>query len=291
MKYLFLLFSVTALFPVFASAKIVELFRIEGNRAVQVEAYNDLVDELRPGDQLRFTDGNIYTLKAELGHGAGKTTRLFSIFEDEGAALRIPLRSGIFRGTETYQSYISETLEGAPILEKLGVPITSIRGGLRDEYALVDRKPEIITLDDFFRNRELSLEAREKMSTKFIEFAKKTARLYEIGDFHSGQIGYLPQEDRWVLFDWSSAHILAPENDIISKRAPTIFRNKNNRDFWKWAVVECNAWSGNCGPQWIADLLQRADEAIYAERTIFYLTGSKRGRCGALLRAVGNIFR
>jgi predicted trehalose synthase len=44
---------------------------------------------------------------------------------------------------------------------------------------------------------------KQHLLKRFEEFANRTALFSQVGDFHPGQVVWVPEQDRWVLLDFA----------------------------------------------------------------------------------------
>lgn len=188
-----------------ASAKEYVLFAVGSNGFSQpVSNYDSIVSSLRRGDVVRFTDGKSFKLGRDLHGGRGSMSRIFSVQDPKGAALRFPQSSN-----PLVLDMINRSIDGYSALSEAGVPTVSVHDSKRRQYVLVDQiQSKFITAEEFFREpNRVSRTMKSKMVNQLIEFAKTTAYFRHIGDFGLSQIVYDAQGERWLLLDWTAGHV------------------------------------------------------------------------------------
>lgn len=177
--------------------------------------YFQQLGRIGPGTKVTFA-GNGFTFSKEyqVGErlGRGNTTVIYELLNEPKKALRVPIvynnkksqvRNGInLTPRPLRRSFINGTIWGHKILKEAGVKVVEMHDYRYDQFAIVDRVngPSFF---DFISNLESYSESeKEKMFKGFVEFAKSTYLLEEIGDFNSTQVVF-DKERGWVLIDWT----------------------------------------------------------------------------------------
>ncbi len=210
-----LILTITSLFwllPAFAQE--IRLFQSDG---AQVANYDELLARLAPGQTLAFPDGEQFVVVEKLGEG--HTSQVWRVSQTGGTqevALRLPLRSGLYRGGPTrYVDFLNETLDGYAPLREQGIPTVRVRGGVRSQYVVTDVVPHRISARRFLhsledrsalRRRGITRAMVPEMEEALVRFASTTAPFSKIGDFKADQIVYDTSTRQWILLDWTSHH-------------------------------------------------------------------------------------
>lgn len=177
--------------------------RLYERHGVQANAYNQLIESLRPGDTLEFSNGHSFRFERALG--SGETTKVLLV--DGGSkVLRVPLRSGIHQphfNNIPYSDYLRLFLDGYRELKRAGVPVVEVFESESDvsEYLVVEK----LELKMLLRHVLFDLATPEQLSgnavEKLFEFARATWQFAELADFGGTQLGWTGE--RWVLFDFT----------------------------------------------------------------------------------------
>jgi len=179
----------------------VQLFQMDGLHR-QVGDYIVKVNSLEPGDELIFSNGKKVTIGKLLG--SGNMTLVFEIAGDPGQVLRIPKSSGEFRTQgASYSDFVNAFLMGNRTLKRWKIPSVEIIDAYPGQYVIAERIPTRFTFTAFLENYEIPPPLRKEMKKALVEFARKTAPLETIGDFHSDQLVYVQERKEWVLLDWT----------------------------------------------------------------------------------------
>ncbi|MBI3544668.1 MAG: hypothetical protein HY075_15460 [Deltaproteobacteria bacterium] len=181
------------------AAKSYLLFSAPG---VQSATYDADVAALQAGDEVVFSNGSRFEVKAVLGKG--NTARILDV--GGGKALRIPLKSGRFDKTMSYMDYVDAFLEGYKTLKEREAPVveTYVDESLPREYVVVEALSVKFTYDDFITGKvKLSEEQATKVQDDFIEFARKTWGFSIVGDQHTEQVVYTADKG-WLFLDFDA---------------------------------------------------------------------------------------
>lgn len=240
---------------------LAENYRLFDHIRTQVSNYDSIVENLKPGDKIIFSDNQSVIVGEKLG--SGNTTVIFELPDYPKVAIRIPKKRGIFKDGIPYTGMINRFQEGYSLLKLDGVPTVNLFKYRQDEYAVVERLGPHITFADFLKDRLLPGELKNEMSKAFLEFAKSTAKFTKIGDFHSGQIVYDKTQKKWILMDWERNHVeYNPKKEVET----TAF-NAWDKFYGKHIAYKHNRWYTNeMSSSWIVDLANDADFTIHAAR-------------------------
>ena len=193
-------FVLATLAPRTGAAKFYQLFTAPG---VQVAAYTQIVQDLKVGDELGFSDGKRVEVTQLLGNGA--TTKILGI--GPGRAVRIPLKSGSFDKDHTFMDYIDNYVAGHARLKARGAAVLDVypEESLTREYATVEQLNIQFTYEDFLSGKAaLTAEQRTKVEADFVRFARTTWGFSIVGDQHTEQIAYT--DKGWLFLDFNDNH-------------------------------------------------------------------------------------
>lgn len=196
---------------------IAEQFVLFDKHGSQIEAYDKIVQSLRKGDRIVFSDGVEYLILNILGNG--NTTKILEV--ENGKALRIPLKKGRFInqiGQEglLYREYIDEFEKGWRSTNSKGVRIVHLYPNeyKAGERVVVEAINVGFTLEDFLWNRNtlnLDSEAIEAVNKQVIEWFSSTFRFTYLGDFNESQVLYDLKTQKFILGDITGHNI-----DVVS---------------------------------------------------------------------------
>jgi hypothetical protein len=185
--------------------KTFELFK----KGKPVKNYNDLVSDIRAGDDLMFEGGQ--TFHVEHRFGAGMTTLILDIGNDE--LLRVPLYVTTHPLDQNPLLFIVDFQQMQPELVANGVPVVEmVTEKIIPDKAVVVKKEKLeFSLEDFLKGRDgdgeklkLSKEDRKDLEKKLVQFARKTWMYERIGDFRTSEIAYNGTE--WLIIDIGDDH-------------------------------------------------------------------------------------
>jgi hypothetical protein len=182
----------------------------------RTQNYNEAIALIQPGDRIQL-DGKTATIYSILGNG--NTTKIYDI--GRGLALRLPISLGYFRGTTDYKTFISEFYKGYEFLQKTGIRIVRVSRELSrpPKYLVVEKVETKFSLRDYVSGMVYVSEyERDLANQQLIQFARSTAALRQIGDFHIDQLRWTGRE--WILMDYTSGNQIAHYFED-----PTVFTN------------------------------------------------------------------
>jgi hypothetical protein len=179
--------------------KVVTLF--QGNQPVK--NFNQVLESIRPGDQIKFGDGTIFKIQAITSEGI---SRIYDL--GDGWLLRVPGYE--YKGFHYPDgiSFVRDFQKMQPELKKNKVPIVEVDvdRSVPDQAVVVKKEKVLFSLEDYLQgldhNKEhLKLSDSEKKETekKLVQFARKTWMYKYIGDFDPRQLVY--NGDEWLLLD------------------------------------------------------------------------------------------
>lgn len=118
--------------------------------------------------------------------------------------LRVPVKSGnILRLDLPYTIGIDTMLRSEPTLRRGGAAIPKFYRSSPGEYIALEFIPHDFTLHTFLKKPgTVSPEVLAEAEVALKEFARATARLGYIDDFHAGQLVYDKRQRKWTLLDW-----------------------------------------------------------------------------------------
>lgn len=271
LRYVFILTLMFQLLASFAWADEIQM----GLGVNSSEPYEARVKSIVPGDTLRFSNHQTFTVGQVLGHG--NTTVIYSLADDPSKVLRVPLHL-VGRG------YTDGFNGGAKVLEKAGVPMVKVYETYDDEYSVVEKLPLHMTFSDFveinseksFLAKSLSMNwwgnakppqnVKDEMIAKFILFAEKISEFQKIGDMHSGNLIYDLQKKEWRLMDWdfnswsARDHVVAGQT-FFSQNSPlaSLLESYGYTDKMQFKA-KSNRY------QWLQTMIAQAHDAIQKKR-------------------------
>lgn len=202
-----------------------QLFALSGEAKSKAHSnYKEIVDSLKPGDRVKFSDGSVVELAEYLGRG--NTSLVFGIKGDSTSVIRIPRISDMFKTLMIPRAAITTYANANLPLVKLGADVPKVKGGLDLEFLIVERMPIVIrpgqdfTLNQFLQNQaQTAGSSRAEAEDALLDFVRKTAGIASIGDIHSDQFVYSRSQKRWILLDWSgpihSAFDINALNEVV----------------------------------------------------------------------------
>lgn len=193
------------------------LFEMDGR---PVANYDELVARLHPGMVLQFHDGNRFTLGERLG--AGGTTVVFAIENQNDRALRLPLHEISYE-----QQFVEQFLDFFEEVKNDGLPIIEVYPEHSSEigqYAVVEKIESEIRLDHYLDSGEINPLYEKDLKEIVALFAEYT----EFPDFKPNQFVWDGQE--WVMLDWTDEEVgkikdfdsATPLMEILKKRPELI---------------------------------------------------------------------
>jgi hypothetical protein len=176
-----------------------------------MRGFTHIVQSLKEGDQVFFSNGRSFVLGPLLGKG--NTTLVFALKEDPTHVLRLPLELEKI-------NYMSGFIIGGEELAKDGIPTVQIEEAFGYEYAVVERLTDFMTFTDFVKAASLSptkifmklglSKKREvplqEMMKSFDIFSQRIASYSQIGDMHADNLVYDFEKKEWRLIDWTGNH-------------------------------------------------------------------------------------
>ncbi|OFZ41026.1 MAG: hypothetical protein A2070_03680 [Bdellovibrionales bacterium GWC1_52_8] len=243
----------------------------------QSSTYNEIMSSVGVGDTVTFGNGKTIRLGKLLG--TGNTTLIFELAENKGQAIRLPKKSGYFSDDYRYVDFIRSFEKGLPILEKHHIPAVQVHEIYRGEYAIVDRVQPDLTFRRFLHDPKISNRLRLDMVDALVTFARETAMLEHIGDFHQDQLVYDGPRKKWILLDWTHSHkeVIFDEERYV-RASPNIFLDKAGAggaryDFFSSYTERIVGTDGQItwtakkpAYQWIARAANRVNRAVTDER-------------------------
>ena len=231
--------------------------------------YYRLVNQIKPGDSLVFSDDKTIVVGPLLGKG--NTTLIFSI-EDNTKALRIPL-------SEHTINFMTKFNTGATELLKESVPSVAVYESSKSEYAIVEKLDDFITFKKFVSlvsesqtqtlvrkvfgiNKQLPV---EEMKNHFAIFAEKIAPYLFIGDMHPENLVYDFKKQEWRLIDWTNSYHGSP----IYRGAYIDFDNRSPllKLLESYGRIEGYHFSANKKKHlWLEQLIEKAHSIIETKR-------------------------
>lgn len=205
---------------------------------VQAENYGKILEQLKPGDLIAFSNGQRFIVRKILGHG----TNNLILEIGEGRVLRIALQD-IIPGLRTQT--MGSLLEGHKILTKSKIPIVNVdtEKSLVPEYIIADKVDVIFTLDQLVDNEVVVSDAvRTEAFNKLLELGRIVAPYQRIGDLHNGQLAWTASG--WVLLDWTHntelATQVADRSPFFSLRLPKDIQRRMNLAIEEGRIAERN---------------------------------------------------
>lgn len=179
-------------------------------------------ESISKGDKIFVTKDKYYIVKKMLGRG--NTTIIFQVIDpsnDKNYALRLPFPSERFNLRNSI-NYLNGYIDGHKIIVKNNIPVVEMKEGKASSYVLMEVVQHDFDLFQFLTTPEsIDSSIRKNAREALLEFAKKTAYISSIGDFHQGQIVYNEYEDKWILLDWTN-HL----SKVRHMNAPLLFSPK-----------------------------------------------------------------
>jgi hypothetical protein len=206
-----LLCNFSCLAPCYASAICDELLSQVGEPKVvtlfqgeqPVKNFNDVLETIRPGDQLKFGDGTVFKVRALLSEGV---SRIYDL--GDGWLLRIPGYEHKGFGIADGIPFIRDFQKMQAELKKNGIPIVEVdeNRSVPDQAVVVKKEKVLFTLEEYLggidhdkEELELSSSEKDEIEKKAIQFARKTWMYSYIGDFDPSQLIYNGKD--WLLLD------------------------------------------------------------------------------------------
>lgn len=191
-----------------------------------VLAYDEIIQNLNIGDQIKFSNGESLTIAEMIGHG--NSHFIFSPVEYPDQIVRIPLKSGKM---PTIWQYV----EGEKLLSQYNIQHPKVNDFYNNEWVRTDRIfGPLLTFDqfvEFYRPRFFGFLLNEKTDSveyqvavyELKQFAQSIALFGRLGDFHSGNLVYDRIKEKWILIDWHELHRLATSVEQSSPFDPFVF--------------------------------------------------------------------
>ena len=211
-----------------AQATVYQLFSNHQGSSDFVENYDRIVESLRAGDEVVFSNGNKLILGEKLGQG--NVTAVFAIKEDNVHVLRIPLAKEIVDPNTGLARYPRKNLrsfeKGQSTLSAHHVPVVTIFSSLDGEYLIVDRlEVHAINFLEFIQSyRNLPEQIRHDAIEAMDQFVAATAPFEVIGDLHQRNLVYEPIRKRWIIMDLNDKHWIVSGNELNNSKT-TIFND------------------------------------------------------------------
>ncbi len=241
-----------------------ERFILFDERGAQVETYDAIVQRLRNGDRVVFSDGVEYSILGVLGNG--NTTKILKI--EGGKALRIPLKSGRFineMGQEgpLYRDFINEFEMGWRSANANGVKIIHFypyeyRAG---ERAVVDAIDVAFTLEDFLWKRNtlnLDTVSIEAVTKEVVEWFSSTFKYTYLGDFNESQVLFDLRTRKFILGDITGHNVdvvsfmirneirhLPVENILVREDLTQAYPDKLDDQIFEAIETARRSWTGS----------------------------------------------
>jgi hypothetical protein len=186
-----------------------------------VDGYEVLLGNLRPGDDLQFSDGSQFEFLERLGRG--KTTEVLKVRAKTGEysgvvmALRVPIKSDLLslaqhwehRATPvadpalsyTFSLYIDDSYAHIKIFERGGIG-PKFYQYLPGQYLALELIERQFSLGDFLSGKVvLDKESTPKIVEALVDFERRISGVIEIQDFlQMNQVFF--NGERFVLIDW-----------------------------------------------------------------------------------------
>jgi len=193
-----------------------ETYTLFSEQNLIAENYEIFLSKLVPGDIIRFSDGNSFTITEILTKkGFGNNDIILGI--GDGKVIRIPkykraissklLLQAANISTIDFTWSVRETVLGYRELAETGIPHVKVY--LHEsvnffEYVILDKVEVEFTLREFLTGNTngIDLFKRQRLLNKLMEFAQHTSGYSTIGDFGASQIVWNGRE--WILLDWTS---------------------------------------------------------------------------------------
>jgi len=172
-----------------------------GKNQKPIKNYAEVLFATKPGDVLRFGDGEEFVVQKMLGFG--ETTIIFDI--GDGWALRVPMYNGkqyVSYGSNTQSTtLLNDFINSYVGLKAAGIPVVEmdLTRSRHNKFAVVKKVDIKFMLSDM-NSQNLSKKEREEIRKKLVEFAAKFWPVQYIGDFAPRQIAYTGTE--WILLDY-----------------------------------------------------------------------------------------
>ncbi|MBY0472590.1 hypothetical protein K2X30_15605 [bacterium] len=226
-----------------------------------IQDYQREIRLVEPGDAFVFSDGTRIQIIRPISRTEGRRDFIFEGVDKKGrrGALRIP-------ADDTRRYTVDDTVKGAPLLKKNGVPFVPIvNKGLPGEFTMTQLLSEgSIIFSDFAEGKYLiPATQKREMIEALKEFGKKVALLTLVKDMHQEQLSYDPERKQWVLHDWADAV------EKVSVQGPN--RNDLAMKYVVGKYVQTSLTSTEVKPaapqyQWIADAYQEIVDESYRIR-------------------------
>ncbi len=178
------------------------------------ENYSEIVERIKEGDSLTFSNGEKFRITKVLG--SGNTTLVLKTLR--GTALRVPLNSGVHIKTRIpISEYINHTIDGHETVSKNGVKTVDLISFLRNEYVEVNYIDYKFSLEDFLSGNidPIYLSKKDQIIQALSRWYETTHKMITIGDFASGQLIFNGSE--WILSDWTNMHMTLKEYYEVNK--------------------------------------------------------------------------
>jgi len=211
----------------------------------QVPHYDALLADIKVNDVLTLYSPEKteqFVIKGLLGKG--KTTLVLEI--STGEALRLPLKlNGPQTNRFNYIEILNDYYQTHKIYQVAGLPVPklNLQKSVPKQYLVVEKVNAAFTFAEINRwlfydsspewsnNRiKMKFEQIEHLKQKFEEFALKTSLFSRIGDFHPGQVVWVPDQDRWVLLDFAGKY------DLAKTTTSAEYHNAFTSTEWRYAL-------------------------------------------------------
>lgn len=224
-----------------------DLFYTDGR---PVDDYEDAVRNLRPGDKVRFPDGNSFTLGERLGNGGA--TVIFDV--GEGKALRIPIHEWAIE-----LKLMEQFLELYNKLDDESIPLIKVftnESSLDGTYAVVEKVDFEIDLPKYLKSGTKDPAKEKGLRHLLYAFAPYA----EFPDFKLDQFVWDGEE--WVMLDWSNQELIMAKSMTDPFAATDIMAARP-----KYADEFIKERADYLGVSWTKDDLKRWVDIIKGRRS------------------------
>lgn len=223
-------------------AKNIELFAKNPTTgaSMQVDDYDTKTESLLSkdftrGDTIQFSNGTKFVLESLLG--TGNLSVILKIKDgDDFKAIRIPKYKGKVKGLIGKETYVDQLkgYESAFNMLNKYAECVSIKSypdkSLSGEYLMQDITPIKFTFDelkyylekvvnnaryDQYIDLKLSKMEIEEIKNRLIDFAKKSALIISVNDFHGDQLVYTGE--KWLILDGATPIDFVTKHDYEDK--------------------------------------------------------------------------
>lgn len=255
--YLFSIFYYSFFYINNVNAASYNLFQLnEFGRPRATSNYDQIVENLYPGDEVEFTNGK----KIRIGKfiGSGVFTRVFEVDGNPSQVLRIPLKSNSC-------DMMNAFLEGQKKLLDSGGPVVKNFDFLPGEFAVVERirtkGTQPFDFYDFLRPKsQVPKDLKQKMSEAAIEFAREMAKYDYISDFKRAQVLFDEVEGKWKIAD------LGGSVKIMKGMTPDL-------SDYPYRTIGSELFEGLANTEFLRELYERFEKTYKNERETLLKSG------------------